>query len=137
MRQTATPFATVGPSEEAVGLETETALGEVAGLTATPTSSPSVDGEPAPDLYDLTIIIDPPGAGFIAAIPPFGPYSAGTTVILSVISPRVYPYVFGNWSGDASGSGRTATILVDSNKQVVAHFINPFVTPTPSPTSGQ
>ena len=30
----------------------------------------------------MELIIDPPGSGFVAAIPPFSPYAPGTSVTL-------------------------------------------------------
>ena len=100
---------------------------------ALPVPSPDLLPSPDTDVYTFTLTIDPPGAGFVAAVPPFGPYEAGRIVILSVIPPRVHPYVFGHWGGDASGTDRVITIEMDSDKAVTAHFINPFITPSPAP----
>ena len=81
--------------------------------------------------FALTLVVEPPGAGFVAIIPPFGPYKDGTVVTLSVIPPPVYPYAFSHWGGNASGTARTATVIMGSNKNVVANFVNPSVTPSP------
>ena len=80
----------------------------------------------------MELIIDPPGAGFVAAIPPFGPYAPGTSVTLALIPPRVPPYVFSHWTGDGSGSKRALYLVMDGPKRVVARFRNPYITPTPS-----
>ena len=100
---------------------------------ALPVPSPDLLPTPDADVYTFTLTIDPPGAGFVGAVPPFGPHKAGGIVILSVIPPRVHPYVFGRWGGDASGTDRAITIVMDSDKAVTAHFINPFITPSPAP----
>ena len=110
--------------------------GSVIGATSTPTSAPSPTPTETPaqrpsDVFVLEVVVDPPGAGFVVTIPAFGPYPAGSSVTLSVLGPRVSPYIFANWEGDASGAERSVTIVMDSDKQVVAHFINPFITPTP------
>ncbi len=80
----------------------------------------------------MELIIDPPGSGFVAAIPPFSPYAPGTSVTLAVIPPRVHPYVFSHWTGDGSGTERAVQVIMDSPKRVVARFFNPYITPTPS-----
>lgn len=81
--------------------------------------------------FALILVVEPRGAGFVAIIPPFGPYKDGTAVTLSVIPPPVYPYAFSHWGGNASGTARTATVIMGSNKSVVANFVNPSVTPSP------
>ena len=103
-----------------------TASGTTTGTEPTPGSATQVRS------FVLQLIIDPPGSGFIAAIPPFGPYAAGTTVTLSVIPPRVPPYFFSTWGGDATGARASTRVVMDSDKRVVAHFINPAFTPTPA-----
>ena len=100
----------------------------------TPTQAPNSDDvAPGSEGFELELVIDPPGAGFIVAIPPFGPYAPGTTVTLGVIPPRVPPYIFSRWTGDGSGSERAVHVVMDGPKRVVARFINPYITPTPSP----
>ena len=100
----------------------------------TPTQAPDSDGvAPGSEGFELELVIDPPGAGFVVAIPPFGPYAPGTTVTLGVIRPRVPPYIFSRWTGDGSGSERAVHVVMDGPKRVVARFINPYITPTPSP----
>lgn len=103
--------------------------------TATPTPRPTEPPVVAPTEqgFELELIIDPPGSGFVAAIPPFSPYAPGTSVTLAVIPPRVPPYVFSHWTGDASGTERGVQVVMDGPKRVVARFFNPYITPTPSP----
>lgn len=100
----------------------------------TPAQASDSDGvAPKSEGFELELVIDPPGAGFIAFIPPFGPYAPGTTVTLGVIPPRVPPYIFSRWTGDGSGTERAVHVVMDGPKRVVARFINPYITPTPSP----
>ena len=112
--------------------ESEVELATPAPATPQPagpeTSAPEVAG------FDLDLVIDPPGAGFVVAVPPFGPYAPGSTVVLSVIPPRVPPYVFSQWAGDGAEAGakRAVSVVMDSDKRVVARFINPYVTPPPA-----
>ncbi len=106
--------------------------------TATPVATAPTMPAPTTDAsgqegFELELVIDPPGAGFVAAIPPFGPYAPGTSVTLAVIPPRVPPYVFTEWTGDASGTERGVQVVMDGPKRVVARFRNPYITPTPSP----
>ena len=109
----------------------------VATAPPTETPTPSPPGPPAvtpsEERFELELIIDPPGSGFVAAIPPFSPYAPGTSVTLAVIPPRVPPYVFSHWTGDASGTERGVQVIMDGPKRVVARFFNPYITPTPSP----
>ncbi len=97
----------------------------------TPTPNPST-ATPVAEGFELELVIDPLGSGFVAALPPFGPYAPGTTVTLGVIRPRIPPYVFSHWAGDAEGSERAVHVVMDGPKRVVARFINPYITPTPS-----
>lgn len=103
--------------------------------TATPTARPTEPPAVAPTEqgFELELIIDPPGSGFVAAIPPFSPYAPGTSVTLAVIPPRVPPYVFSHWTGDASGTERGVQVVMDGPKRVVARFFNPYITPPPAP----
>ena len=102
-------------------------------VTPAPTPTPSSStATPAAEGFELELVIDPPGSGFVAALPPFGPYAPGTTVTLGVIRPRIPPYVFSRWTGDAEGSERAVHVVMDGPKRVVARFINPYITPTPS-----
>ena len=118
------------PTEEPV--PTKPAISSLS--SPTPTQTPDSDGVASgSEGFELELVIDPPGAGFVVAIPPFGPYAPGTTVTLGVIRPRVPPYIFSRWTGDGSGSERAVHVVMDGPKRVVARFINPYITPTPSP----
>ncbi len=120
------------PTEEPV--PPKPAISGLSSATPTPTQTPDSDNvAPGSEAFELELVIDPPGAGFVVAIPPFGPYAPGTTVTLGVIRPRVPPYIFSRWTGDGSGSERAVHVVMDGPKRVVARFINPYITPTPSP----
>ena len=113
------------PVDAEMGAEGYAAEGTISVLS--PKQSRNLVGQ----RFALTLVVEPPGAGFVAIIPPFGPYKDGTAVTLSVIPPPVYPYVFSHWGGNASGRARTAIVIMESNKSVVANFVNPSVTPSP------
>ena len=120
------------PAPAAPGLEPTSPTPTSRATAQAPTPATQPAGTPQPVGFELDLVIDPPGSGFVGAIPPFGPYPAGSRVTLSVIAPRVPPYVFSHWGGDASSSEGAVTVLMDSDKRVVARFVNRFLTPTPS-----
>ena len=74
---------------------------------------------PPPD-YTLTTTVDPAGSGTVELNPPGGTYPAGTEVTLTA-NPAA-GYDFDHWSGDLTGSNNPATIIMDANKNVTAHF---------------
>jgi hypothetical protein len=77
--------------------------------------------------FSLGVDLSPPEAGEVLQDPPAdcggGEYSTGTTVSLTA-SPGT-GYVFDRWSGDLSGDANPASILVDADKLVTAHFLYP------------
>ena len=70
--------------------------------------------------YTLSISVEPQGAGTVSLSPSGGLYVAGTTVTLTATASAGYEFSY--WSGDLSGSGNPAVLVMNSNKQVVAHF---------------
>ena len=70
--------------------------------------------------YTPSITVDPPGAGLVVLLPPGGTYTAGTVVALTAVPAP--GYAFDHWSGDASGTDNVATVTINSNESVVAHF---------------
>lgn len=72
----------------------------------------------APPTYTLTTHVDPSGAGTVS--PPGGTYPQGT--VLSVSANANTGYVFDHWSGDASGTSQTIELIMNSNKDITAHF---------------
>lgn len=70
--------------------------------------------------YALNATAEPTGSGSITLEPSGANYNAGTEVTLTA-SPES-GYVFKNWSGDASGTSPTMTVIMDSDKSITAHF---------------
>ncbi len=60
--------------------------------------------------------------GSVLLSPPGGIYNSGTVVSLTPM--KDFGYKFSSWSGDLSGSENTATITMNSNKQVTAKSIS-------------
>jgi len=76
-------------------------------------------------LYSLSTNIDPPNSGNI--IPNNGTYEAGSTETLTA---QPNPgYMFDRWGGDASGTGNSVSVSMDSNKSITAYFTS---IPTPA-----
>ncbi|MFA4836961.1 MAG: Ig-like domain-containing protein, partial [Dehalococcoidia bacterium] len=77
---------------------------------------------PPPPKYTLTINIEPTGSGTITLSPaqPDGGYDAGTTVSLTAQASK--GYTFDRWSGDISGTIKTATLTMEANRSVTARF---------------
>ena len=73
---------------------------------------------PSAENYMLTTIVSPLGAGSVS--PSGGEYESGDQVTL--IADPNSGYIFGYWSGGASGTATTITITMDSNKSVTANF---------------
>jgi hypothetical protein len=65
------------------------------------------------------------GAGAISLDPPGGVYDVGTLVTLT--AQPAAGYAFAGWTGDLSGSGNPATLLVDADTSVGAVFVRPTV----------
>lgn len=68
--------------------------------------------------YTLSISVEPSGAGYVPR--PGGQYRSGVRVTLNALPYSGYD--FEHWDGDASGSSPIATIIMDSDKSVIAHF---------------
>jgi len=84
------------------------------------------------DNYTLTVNINPPGAGSVT--PSGGSYTSGTVVTLT--ETPIASYKFVNWSGDATGSGSSVTVTMNSNKTVTANFAINYYTVTASAGTG-
>jgi uncharacterized repeat protein (TIGR02543 family) len=54
-------------------------------------------------------------------LPASGQYSPGTVVELAATSSP--GYIFGGWSGDATGSDNPLSVLMDANKTITANFV--------------
>lgn len=82
--------------------------------------------------YALTTNVDPSGSGTVGRDPAPNcegdntKYAAGTQVQLTASTGGAYPFAY--WSGDATGSSNPTAIVMDRDKNVVAHFANGNVT---------
>ncbi len=94
------------------------------GACDAPTTAPEAEAppaeEPTPTTYNLSISVNPSGAGSVS--PSSGQYEEGTQVTLSVTAAS--GYTFDYWDGDASGSATAISITMDSDKSITAHFID-------------
>lgn len=76
--------------------------------------------------YEVNLKADPPEGGTVA--PMHGKYKAGTNLAIKATPSEDFKFV--NWSGDFVDSSKQATITVDENKEITAHF-KPIVRPYP------
>lgn len=74
----------------------------------------------SPQQYTLAINVI--GAGDVQLDPPGGVYDPNTVVTLTAAAATGYE--FDGWEGDLSGNANPETITMNSNKNVVARFIN-------------
>ena len=75
-------------------------------------------GCPTIDRYNLTVNISPTGGGSVS--PSGGSYDPGVTVTITATANS--GYVFDYWSGSASGTSVSTTVVMDTHKSVTAHF---------------
>ena len=73
-----------------------------------------------PTGYILTIDISPSGAGTVTKSPDKAEYSPGEQVTLGASAKSGYE--FDHWAGAASGTSKTAWVIMDADKLVVAVF---------------
>jgi hypothetical protein len=71
-------------------------------------------------LFNLTTQSAPAEGGSITRTPDAASYSYGTLVELTATPAPGYRFV--NWSGDATGTARTVTVMMNSDKNVTAEF---------------
>jgi len=76
---------------------------------------------PATDRYKLTVNVI--GNGSVTINPSESTYAAGTEVTLTALADP--GYVFAGWSGDIIDPGNPIIIIMDSDKNVTATFIQP------------
>jgi hypothetical protein len=74
--------------------------------------------------YDVTTSVDPAGVGTVSG---GGTYNCGDTATLEAIATDA-GYVFDHWSGALTGSSNPASLTVDADKSVTAHFVEPYET---------
>ena len=80
--------------------------------------SGSATTPPADTLHTLSVSVSPPQAGSVS--PLGGQYGSGVQVTLTA-SPAS-GYSFDYWSGSASGTQPTITVIMDSDKSIIANF---------------
>jgi len=71
--------------------------------------------------YYLNITISPTGSGVVNLTPSGGVYVAGTTVTLKAVANS--GWLFSSWSGDLNSTSSSTIIVMDSNKNVTANFV--------------
>jgi hypothetical protein len=76
--------------------------------------------DPDPIYYTLTTSVSPSGSGTVNLSPSGGTYTSGTSVTLTAA--HATDYKFDHWGGDASGTGLSTTVTMNSNKNVTAYF---------------
>ena len=81
-------------------------------------------GCPTGDRYNLTTNVSPTEGGSVS--PSGGSYDAGVNVTITATANS--GYVFDYWSGSASGTSPSTTVVMDAHKNVTANF-----TPEPRP----
>jgi hypothetical protein len=77
-------------------------------------------GGPAGPTHDLTVAVDPAGAGTTNPAVGVHTYAEGANV--TVTASPAGGYVFDEWSGDCSGSG-TCQVTMNADRSVTAHFV--------------
>jgi len=71
--------------------------------------------------YTLAVTVSPTSAGVVYLNPAGGVYTAGTQVELS--AEANIGYKFSDWSGDLVSTQNPVSLIMDSNKVIVANFV--------------
>ncbi len=71
-----------------------------------------------PGTFQLTVNVSPSGAGTVN--PSSGSFASGSTVTLTATPAS--GHTFSSWSGDASGSNPTTSVIMNADKTVQANF---------------
>jgi len=74
--------------------------------------------------HTLRVVADPSGKGSIILSPAGGAYITGTEVTLTAIP--MPGYQFSRWSGDTSSTNPSVSVTMDSNKVIVASFVQSY-----------
>ena len=82
--------------------------------------------------YYLNVSCEPEEGGIVKVYPPSsdGRYYEGTVVNLTAIAKKDEGYFFDQWSGDignADPTNSTIKIVMDSDKDITAHFVKGFI----------
>ena len=90
-----------------------------------------------PFVKTLTTSASPAGGGSINVNPapncPGNTYEEGTNITLN--ANPASGYTFQQWLGDAAGSANPLSVVMNTDKNIIADFNNPTPTPTPTATS--
>jgi uncharacterized repeat protein (TIGR02543 family) len=78
--------------------------------------------------YGLTLTINPTEGGSVSRNPNLASYDSGTTVILTATANP--GFTFTSWAGDATGTTNPLSVVMNSNKNIIANF-----TAVPSPVN--
>ena len=70
--------------------------------------------------FKLVVTVEPEGTGNVNLTPNKTQYKAGDTVILTPIPAS--GYFFDQWSGDLTGISNPAYLIMNGNKNIIAHF---------------
>jgi uncharacterized repeat protein (TIGR02543 family) len=104
-----------------------TGISEGSATITVSTSNPSVSGTCTVTVSDIivepteyTLTTSTAGSGSISLNPAGGVYLEGSSVTLTAIAAAGYQ--FDNWSGDASGTSASTSIIMNANKSVTANF---------------
>ena len=101
----------------------------------------AINPAPAGPTHDLTVAVDPPGAG--TTTPSVGVHTYPEISNVSVTASAASGYVFDHWSGDCLGT--TCSVAMSADKSVTANFVvahkltiaaNPSAGGTTSPAVG-
>ena len=81
----------------------------------------SIPEEEYTERYTLVTSVSPPAGGDVDLAPSGGTYDKGSQVTLTAI--QASGYTFDHWGDDASGTSLSVNITMDSNKNIVAYFV--------------
>lgn len=81
--------------------------------------SPMITAQQLDDKFKLTIIID--GEGSVTTEPDMEGWYPNNTVVVLTANPAA-EWQFDSWSGDLTGEENPATIIMDRNRTITAHF---------------
>jgi uncharacterized repeat protein (TIGR02543 family) len=85
------------------------------------TTTVDIDYEPCePVTYTLTMAVDPTGGG--TTNPAVGSHTYPENEVVNLTAAAASGYHFVNWTGDASGTSPTTSVIMDADKTVTANF---------------
>ncbi|UCE60095.1 MAG: VWA domain-containing protein [Phycisphaerales bacterium] len=99
--------------------------GGATGTDSSVTVTMDTDVAVTADFYpprQVTVVVEPAGAGSVTVSPDKSAYAHGTTVTLTAVPAGT---TFSRWSGDASGTDLSTTVTMNADKTVTATFVTP------------